>query len=168
MFIIQLEYYFHSYFSFSFPLSNKVGHSLTQVPHDHVLHTDIKKLLEQRKKALDCGKGTHTSYCRCCCCCCCCCCHCLSLCSILLLLLSYCSLVSSYFSSYPPSLLPSLSLTLPVTLLTPHPSYLPPNRPVGVSMAFAESLAFGCLMSKFSPDHRTGLRGLPTGTRYDH
>jgi 2-oxoglutarate dehydrogenase E1 component len=30
----------------------------------------------------------------------------------------------------------------------------------GISMAFAESLAFGCLMSRFSPDHVLGLRGL--------
>ena len=30
-------------------------------------------------------------------------------------------------------------------------------------MAFAESLAFGCLMSKFSPNHNPGLRGLPQG-----
>ena len=33
----------------------------------------------------------------------------------------------------------------------------------GVTMAFAESLAFGCLMNKFSPDHIPGLRGLPVG-----
>ena len=33
----------------------------------------------------------------------------------------------------------------------------------GVTMAFAESLAFGCLMNKFSPTHIPGLRGLPIG-----
>ena len=33
----------------------------------------------------------------------------------------------------------------------------------GVTMAFAESLAFGCLMNKFSPNHIPGLRGLPVG-----
>lgn len=35
-------------------------------------------------------------------------------------------------------------------------------------MAFAESLAFGCLMSKFSPNHNPGLRGLPQGTHTSH
>jgi 2-oxoglutarate dehydrogenase E1 component len=30
----------------------------------------------------------------------------------------------------------------------------------GITMAFAESLSFGCLMTKFSPDARPGLRAL--------
>jgi hypothetical protein len=35
----------------------------------------------------------------------------------------------------------------------------------GVTMAFAESLAFGCLMSRFSPEHLAGLRGLSEDNR---
>lgn len=35
----------------------------------------------------------------------------------------------------------------------------------GVTMAFAESLAFGCLMAKYNPDSQAGLRGLTAEQR---
>ena len=39
----------------------QVGHSLTRVPADFDLHPDIQKLIVNRKKAMDTGKGTDTS-----------------------------------------------------------------------------------------------------------
>ena len=120
----------------------KVGHSLTQVPDDFVLHPDIKRLLEQRRKALDSGKGSRSVYL-------------FTFTSFLTALLFYFlpstisffhlhffltsififfpSLLPSQPPSYPPFLLPSYSLILPPSsppsILLTLPLYLHPFPP---------------------------------------